>query len=170
MSECSEGVPASSGTQTSHVAEDSSTMSTLFIDKNSEDAVASIQNTCRSVHNESNNVSVCHHSPFHQLRKDAAEFVAQTLDRGRKNLWNLMTTRISVLLSCSAVYSSSTNQFLRNYEDLNVFIAAGEAFCGVEAVEVRQHLKKVCEKYVSNFHHQNIHVCAPFILFFFPYG
>uniref|UniRef100_A0A1D1XEN0 Coiled-coil domain-containing protein 132 n=1 Tax=Anthurium amnicola TaxID=1678845 RepID=A0A1D1XEN0_9ARAE len=103
-------------------------------------------------------VSSDSNSPFYRLRKDSATFVAQTLDRGRKNLWQLTTSRISVLLSCPAVCSTSMHQFLRNYEDLNVFILAGEAFCGMEAVEFRQKLKIVCENYLVAFHRQNI--CA----------
>ncbi|XP_022755917.1 syndetin-like isoform X2 [Durio zibethinus] len=39
---------------------------------------------------------------------------------------------------------------------LNTFILAGEAFCGVEAVEFRQKLKGVCENYFAAFHRQNI--------------
>ena len=97
-------------------------------------------------------------SPWYQLRKDATGFVSQTLQRGRKNLWQLTTSRISVLLSSSAVCSASIHQFLKNYEDLNVFILAGEAFCGVEAVEFRQKLKVVCDNYFIAFHRQNIYV------------
>ncbi|KAM6573723.1 uncharacterized protein LOC115700609 isoform X1 [Cannabis sativa] len=96
-------------------------------------------------------------SPWYHLRKDATGFVSQTLQRGRKNLWQLTTSRISVLLSSSAVSSASIHQFLKNYEDLNVFILAGEAFCGVEAVEFRQKLKIVCDNYFIAFHRQNIH-------------
>ncbi|KAI8524195.1 hypothetical protein RHMOL_Rhmol13G0131000 [Rhododendron molle] len=80
-------------------------------------------------------------SPWFQLRKDATVFVSQTLHRGRKNLWQLTTSRVSVLLSSAAVCSTSIHQFLRNYEDLNIFILAGEAFCGSEAA-----LKMVLEK------------------------
>ncbi|XP_057956018.1 uncharacterized protein LOC131149520 isoform X2 [Malania oleifera] len=97
-------------------------------------------------------------SPWYQLRKDAAVFVSQTLQRGRKNLWQLTTSRVSVLLSSAAVCSTSIHQFLRNYEDLNIFILAGEAFCGVEAFDFRQKLKVVCENYFVAFHRQNI--CA----------
>ncbi|KAJ6835136.1 syndetin [Iris pallida] len=96
-------------------------------------------------------------SPFLQLRKDAIGFVSQALDRGRRNLWQLTTSRVSVLLSSSAVFSTSTFQFLRNYEDLNVFILAGEAFCGVEAIDFRQRLKNVSESYIAAFHRQNIY-------------
>ncbi|XP_011005415.1 PREDICTED: coiled-coil domain-containing protein 132 isoform X5 [Populus euphratica] len=96
-------------------------------------------------------------SPWYHLRKDATAFVSQTLQRGRKNLWQLTTSRVSVLLSSAAISSMSTHQFLKNYEDLNVFILAGEAFCGVEAVEFRQKLKAVCENYFLAFHRQNIH-------------
>lgn len=97
-------------------------------------------------------------SPWYHLRKDAINFVSQTLQRGRKNLWQLTTSRVSVLLSSAAVCSTSIHQFLKNYEDLNVFILAGEAFCGVEAVEFRQKLKIVCENYYVAFHKQSMHV------------
>ncbi|KAL2557427.1 hypothetical protein Fot_02166 [Forsythia ovata] len=96
-------------------------------------------------------------SPWFELRKDAATFVSQTLQRGRKNLWQLTTTRIAVLLSSSAVSSSSIHQFLRNYEDLSIFILAGEAFCGIEAVEFRQKLKSICGSYFIAFHRQSIY-------------
>ncbi|XP_065865505.1 uncharacterized protein [Euphorbia lathyris] len=96
-------------------------------------------------------------SPWYQLRNDATVFVSQTLQRGRKNLWQLTTSRVSVLLSSSAVGSMSIPQFLKNYEDLSVFILAGEAFCGVEAVEFRQKLKAICENYFSAFHRQNVY-------------
>ena len=97
-------------------------------------------------------------SPLYHLRKEATTFVSQTLQRGRKILWQLTTSRVSVLLSSAAISSMSTHQFLKNYEDLNVFILAGEAFCGIEAVEFRQKLKAVCENYFLAFHRQNIHV------------
>ncbi|KAJ9188766.1 hypothetical protein P3X46_000131 [Hevea brasiliensis] len=93
----------------------------------------------------------------YQLRKGATAFVSQTLQRGRKNLWQLTTSQVSVLLSSSAVGSMSIHQFLKNYEDLNVFILAGDTFCGVEAVEFRQKLKVVCENYFVAFHRQNIY-------------
>ncbi|KAJ6365732.1 hypothetical protein OIU76_030493 [Salix suchowensis] len=96
-------------------------------------------------------------SPWYHLRKDATAFVSQTLQRGRKILWQLTTSRVSVLLSSAVISSMSTHQFLKNYEDLNVFILAGEAFCGIEAVEFRQKLKAVCENYFLAFHRQNIH-------------
>ncbi|KAF5931054.1 hypothetical protein HYC85_031927 [Camellia sinensis] len=96
-------------------------------------------------------------SPWFQLRKDATVFVSQTLQRGRKNLWQLTTSRVSVLLSSAAVSSSSIHQFLINYEDLNIFILAGEAFCGAKAVEFRQKVKAVCENYFVAFHRQNIY-------------
>ncbi|XP_058199985.1 uncharacterized protein LOC131314987 isoform X1 [Rhododendron vialii] len=96
-------------------------------------------------------------SPWFQLRKDATVFVSQTLHRGRKNLWQLTTSRVSVLLSSAAVCSTSIHQFLRNYEDLNIFILAGEAFCGSEAVEFRQKVKTICENYFAAFHRQNIY-------------
>lgn len=96
-------------------------------------------------------------SPWFQLRKDAATFVSQTLRRGRKNFWQLMTSRVAVLLSSSAVISASTHQFLKDYEDLNIFVLAGEAFCGIQALEFRQKLKAVCESYFVAFHRQNIH-------------
>lgn len=96
-------------------------------------------------------------SPWYYLRKDATTFVSQTLRRGCKNLWQLTTSRVTVLIFSAAVCSTSIHQFLRNYEDLNVFILAGEAFCGVEAVEFREKLKTVCENYFVAFHRQNIY-------------
>ncbi|CAL9154190.1 unnamed protein product [Musa acuminata subsp. burmannicoides] len=96
-------------------------------------------------------------SPFYQLRKDATAFVAHTLERGRRNVWQLTSSRVSVLLSSSAICSTSTYQFLRNYEDLNIFILAGEAFCGAKAVEFRQKLKTTCESYLASFHRQNVY-------------
>ncbi|KAI3417268.1 uncharacterized protein J3R85_014534 [Psidium guajava] len=96
-------------------------------------------------------------SPRYQLRKDATNFLSQTLQRGRRNLWQLTTSRMSVLLSSPAVCSTSIHQFLRNYEDLSVFILAGEAFCGFEAVEFRSKLKAVCDNYFLSFHRQNVY-------------
>lgn len=92
------------------------------------------------------------------LRSDATVFVSQTLQRGRKNLLQLATSRVAVLLSSSAVCSTSIHQFLKNYEDLNVFILLGESFSGVEAVEFRQKVKNICENYFAAFHRQNIFV------------
>ncbi|CAK8576280.1 unnamed protein product [Lathyrus sativus] len=96
-------------------------------------------------------------SPWYHLRKEATTFVSQTLQRGRKNLWHLTASRISVLLSSAAACSTSIHQFLKNYEDLSVFILTGEAFCGIEVVEFRQKLKAVCENYFIAFHRQNVH-------------
>lgn len=101
-------------------------------------------------------------SPWFQLRSDAAIFVSQTLRRGRKNLWQLATSRVSVLLSSAAVCSTSIHQFLKNYEDLNILVLAGEAFCGVEAVEFRQKVKAICENYFAAFHRQNVYVSRLF--------
>ncbi|MCL7039957.1 hypothetical protein MKW94_000330, partial [Papaver nudicaule] len=91
-----------------------------------------------------------------QLRMDVIVLVSEALHKGRKNLWQLTTSRVSVLLSSFPVCSSNVQQFLRNYEDLNVFILAGEAFCGVEAVGLRQRLKTICENYFAAFHQQNL--------------
>ncbi|KAL3518461.1 hypothetical protein ACH5RR_021050 [Cinchona calisaya] len=96
-------------------------------------------------------------SPWFQLRKDATTLVSDTLRRGRRNLWQLATSRVAVLLSSPAVCSTSTYQFLKNYEDLNIFVLSGEAFCGSEAVEFRQKVKAVCEQYFVSFHRQSIH-------------
>lgn len=114
-----------------------------------QDAVDEVRNVRMAVSNDG--------SPWYQLRKEAAAFVSHTLQRGRKNLWQLTTSRLSVLLSSAAASSTSIHQFLKNYEDLNVFILAGEAFCGVEATEFRQKLKGVCENYFVAFHRQNIY-------------
>ena len=97
-------------------------------------------------------------SPWYELRRDATTLVSQALQRGRKNFWQLMTSRVSVLLSSNAFCSTSIHQFLRNYEDLSVFVLAGEAFCGAKAYEFRNNLKIACESYYSNYHKQNIYV------------
>lgn len=96
-------------------------------------------------------------SPWFQLRKDATTFVSHTLLRGRKNLWQLTTSRAAVLLSSPAIHSASIHQFLITYEDLNIFVLAGEAFCGSEAGDFRQKVKSVCESYLAAFHRQNIY-------------
>ncbi|KAL6506435.1 hypothetical protein OROGR_024616 [Orobanche gracilis] len=96
-------------------------------------------------------------SPWFLLRKEAVTFVSHALQRGCRNLWQLTTSRVAVLLSSSAVSSTSIHQFLRNYEDLSIFILAGEAFCGAEAIEFRQKLKSICEGYFASFHRQNIY-------------
>ncbi|KAK7312618.1 hypothetical protein VNO77_36602 [Canavalia gladiata] len=96
-------------------------------------------------------------SPWYHLRKEATTFVSQTLQRGRRNLWHLTASRVSVLLSSAASCSASIHQFLKNYEDLSVFILTGEAFCGIEAIEFRQKLKVVCENYFIAFHRQSVH-------------
>uniref|UniRef100_A0A803N6G7 Vacuolar protein sorting-associated protein 54 N-terminal domain-containing protein n=1 Tax=Chenopodium quinoa TaxID=63459 RepID=A0A803N6G7_CHEQI len=96
-------------------------------------------------------------SPWYELRRDATALVSQSLQRGCKNFWQLMTSRVSVLLSSAAFCSTSIHQFLKNYEDLNVYVLAGESFCGAEASEFRKKLKAACENYFSNFHKQNIY-------------
>ncbi|KAL1209511.1 hypothetical protein V5N11_020412 [Cardamine amara subsp. amara] len=96
-------------------------------------------------------------SPWYYLRKETAGFVSETLQRGRRNLWQLTTSRVSVLLSSPAASSTSIHQFLKNYEDLSVFILAGEAFCGFEVVDFREKLKGVCENYFTAFHKQSMH-------------
>ncbi|KAL2328530.1 hypothetical protein Fmac_021957 [Flemingia macrophylla] len=96
-------------------------------------------------------------STWYHLRQESTTFVSQTLQRGRRNLWHLTASRVSVLLSSAAACTASIHQFLKNYEDLSVFILTGEAFCGIEAVEFRQKLKVVCENYFIAFHRQNVH-------------
>ncbi|KAG2308426.1 hypothetical protein Bca52824_028174 [Brassica carinata] len=99
----------------------------------------------------------CGESPWYYLRKESAAFVSETQQRGRRNLWQLTTSRVSVLLSSPAVSSTSIHQFLKNYEDLSVFILAGEAFCGFEVVDFREKLKGVCVNYFTAFHRQSMH-------------
>ncbi|XP_073001241.1 uncharacterized protein [Typha latifolia] len=127
------------------------------VSPNEKLGIESVNRTSSSTEAMDSNAVTSSSSPFYQLRKDATAFVARTLERGRRNLWQLTTSRVSVLLSCSAVCSTSTYQFLRNYEDINIFILAGEAFSGVEAIEFRQKLKIVCENYILTFHRQNVH-------------
>lgn len=117
---------------------------------------SSINDTVEEARNDGSTASSSG-SPWFQLRKDATTFVSHTLLRGRKNLWQLTTSRAAVLLSSPAIHSASIHQFLITYEDLNIFILAGEAFCGSEAVEFRQKVKSVCESYLAAFHRQNIY-------------
>ncbi|CAL1366985.1 unnamed protein product [Linum trigynum] len=133
-----------------------STSGSLTCAAGSKDSVASDSKIFHETRNDSSEASSSG-SPWYQLRKDATAYVSQTLQRGRKNLWQLTTSRVLVLLSSGAVGSMSIHQFLKNYEDLNMFILAGEAFSGAEAVEFRQKLKGVCENYFTAFHRQNIH-------------
>ncbi|EPS73839.1 hypothetical protein M569_00902, partial [Genlisea aurea] len=96
-------------------------------------------------------------SPWFILQKGAVAFVSHALQRGRRNLWQLTTSRVAVLLSSPVVGSTSIHQFLKIYEDLIIFILAGEAFCGTEAIDFRQKLRSVCESYFASFHRQNIY-------------
>ncbi|XP_059429795.1 uncharacterized protein LOC132163502 isoform X2 [Corylus avellana] len=134
-----------------------STTTSCSVETTGTTALASLESRNTAESRKDDGTTSSSGSPWYQLRKDATAFVSQTLQRGRKNLWQLTTSRISVLLSSAAVCSTSIHQFLKNYEDLNVFILAGEAFCGVEAVEFRQKLKVVCENYFVAFHRQNIY-------------
>lgn len=90
------------------------------------------------------------------LRREAVCFVGQALDRGRKNFWQLVTSRMSTLFSSDAVCSISMHQFLQCHECVNLFIVTGEAFCGVEATQFRQKMRSVCENYFWMFHRQNM--------------
>lgn len=90
------------------------------------------------------------------LRREAVSIVGQALDRGRKNFWQLVTSRISTLFSSDAVCSTSMHQFLQCYECVNLFIVTGEAFCSVEATQFRQKMKSLCENYFWMFHRQNM--------------
>ncbi|OAY84569.1 Syndetin [Ananas comosus] len=148
------GVFSDSGVQNGFICE--SVVTNDKFDESSSKGITPLKSS--SLHTEAsafNTMESSSDSPFYQLRKEATAFVAHALERGRRNLWQLSTSRVTVLLSCSAVCSTSTHQFLRNCEDLNIFILAGEAFCGVEAVEFRQKLKIVCENYIVTFHRQN---------------
>ncbi|KAK7262226.1 hypothetical protein RJT34_29789 [Clitoria ternatea] len=130
-------------------------------------AIGSLTETSSSPHSDSHdpikeagkddNATSSVESPWYHLRKEATTFVSQTLQRGRRNLWHLTASRVSVLLSSAAACTASIHQFLKNYEDLSVFILIGEAFCGIEAVEFRQKLKFVCDNYFIAFHRQNVH-------------
>lgn len=146
---------ASPTISSSYVSEDSS-ITTSHLDSPSTSGFAHIDSQGSEINNSSAESSSG--SPWYYLRKDATTFVSQTLQKGRKNLWQLTTSRVSVLLSSASVTSTSIHQFLRIYEDLNVFILAGEAFCGFEAGEFRNKLKAVCGSYFAAFHKQSISV------------
>uniref|UniRef100_A0A0E0MAD3 Syndetin C-terminal domain-containing protein n=1 Tax=Oryza punctata TaxID=4537 RepID=A0A0E0MAD3_ORYPU len=85
--------------------------------------------------------------------------VKSTESEGENSLTERNSTSQSAdeSLGDSVVFSTSTYQFLKNYEDLTIFILAGEAFCGFEASEFRQKLKGICLNYAVAFHRQNIY-------------
>lgn len=152
LSSCGDEIHGSSS------REESATASSQVEITNSNGLPCIVSNDPVNEATKEDNASSSDESPWYHLRKEAMVFVSQTLQRGRKNLWHLTTSRVSVLLSSDAACTTSIHQFLKNYEDLSVFILAGEAFCGIEAVEFRQKLKVVCENYFIAFHRQNVHV------------
>ncbi|XP_057836167.2 uncharacterized protein LOC131046440 isoform X1 [Cryptomeria japonica] len=105
---------------------------------------------------DNNSATYMNSDVWDDLRREAVCFVGQALDRGRKTFWQLVTSRISTLFASDAIFSVSTHQFLQCYEFVNIFILAGEAFCGTEATEFRQKMRSLCEKYFWTFHRQNI--------------
>ncbi len=90
--------------------------------------------------------------------------VSKALDNGRKTFWELVSWRVSALLSTmtsSCCYTSTSNsnyRFLQSHEWANKFILAGEAFCGAEAVSLRSNLAKQTEEFFGTFHCHNIEV------------
>jgi hypothetical protein len=90
--------------------------------------------------------------------------VSKALDHGRKTFWELVSWRVSALLStltsscCYTATSNSNYRFLQSLEWANKFILAGEAFCGAEAVSLRSNLAKQTEEFFGTFHCHNIEV------------
>lgn len=90
--------------------------------------------------------------------------VSKALDNGRKTFWELVSWRVSALLStmtsssCYTATSNSNYRFLQSLEWANKFILAGEAFCGAEAVSLRSNLAKQTEEFFGTFHCHNIEV------------
>lgn len=92
------------------------------------------------------------------LRKETVANVSKALDKGRKHVWELAARRVSALLSCDALCTTSPHHFLQSLDWVNRFVLAGEAFSGAEAVSLRAKLVKLCEKYFGSFHRQNLEV------------
>ncbi|KAH7405246.1 hypothetical protein KP509_15G062300 [Ceratopteris richardii] len=93
-----------------------------------------------------------------KMRRDTVSNVNKTLDKGRKHVWELAARRVSALLSCDALCSTSPHHFLQSLDWVNRFVLAGEAFSGAEAVSLRAKLVKICEKYFGSFHRQSLEV------------
>jgi hypothetical protein len=90
--------------------------------------------------------------------------VSKALENGRKTFWELVSWRVSALLStmtsscCYTATSNSNYRFLQSLEWANKFILAGEAFCGAEAVSLRSNLAKQTEEFFGTFHCHNIEI------------
>lgn len=92
------------------------------------------------------------------MRKETIVNVSKALDKGRKHVWELAARRVSALLSCDALCTTSPHHFLQSLDWVNRFVLAGEAFSGAEAISLRAKLVKLCEKYFGTFHRQNLEV------------
>lgn len=92
------------------------------------------------------------------LRRETVSNLSKALDKGRKHVWELTARRVSALLSCDAVCTTSPHHFLQSLDWVNRFVLAGEAFSGAEALSLRAKLVKLCEKYFGTFHRQNLEV------------
>ena len=92
------------------------------------------------------------------MRNETISNVCKALDKGRKHVWELAARRVSALLSCDALCTTSPHHFLQSLDWVNKFVLAGEAFSGSEAISLRAKLVKLCEKYFSTFHRQNLEV------------
>ena len=92
------------------------------------------------------------------MRSETIVSVSKALDKGRKHVWELAARRVSALLSCDALCTTSPHHFLQSLDWVNKFVLAGEAFSGAEAISLRAKLVKLCEKYFSTFHRQNLEV------------
>ena len=92
------------------------------------------------------------------MRSETIVSVSKALDKGRKHVWELAARRVSALLSCDALCTTSPHHFLQSLDWVNKFVLAGEAFSGAEAISLRAKLVKLCEKYFTTFHRQNLEV------------
>jgi hypothetical protein len=92
------------------------------------------------------------------MRNETISNIAKALDKGRKHVWELAARRVSALLSCDALCTTSPHHFLQSLDWVNKFVLAGEAFSGSKAISLRAKLVKLCEKYFSSFHRQNLEV------------
>eukprot|EP00271_Cylindrocystis_brebissonii_P007942 TRINITY_DN218_c0_g1_i25.p1 TRINITY_DN218_c0_g1~~TRINITY_DN218_c0_g1_i25.p1 ORF type:complete len:625 (+),score=150.78 TRINITY_DN218_c0_g1_i25:1333-3207(+) len=95
------------------------------------------------------------------LRAATAADVRKALERGRKTVWELASRRVAALLSVDALVATSSHHFFQCLEWTHVFIRAGEAFSGAEALGLRARLTRQSEKYFKGFHRQNLEARHP---------
>lgn len=78
---------------------------------------------------------------------EACQQVSAALDRCRRAIWEMAATRVAALLTSPA--APETPNLLRLLGIARRFAAAGEAFSGVEATALRQHIARAGDAYFA---------------------